>query len=321
MHSSHHTSRSPRYAYNSDSETDNGYQRRPVSSSRTREYRDRDGYDRKSSRHSGSRLRAPSTVKQPELDDADAWDTDYDPKDKYYLSAEDDPYNLYGPERKTTQYEDRHRDLDLADHDRKHSSPRRSHHYSDRHESADRRKSSSAAKPQTSSSATASSRPRPRTHRAGSSYTTPARPRTLRAGSSYTARPRMNRGVSSVKTSKSRRPGTTRAVSHGGAGKSVRTKPRPISQIPWGTAATSALEAGAVAAIKASHGPGGLSQKGAKVVTAALGAALVDTFLSKKMPKKKGGIRHAAMREATEAALGNFVVGPIAAGGGGRRRR
>ena len=260
-------------------------------------------------------------VKIPEHDDTDAWDTDYDPKDKYYLSAEDDPYNLYAPERKMTQYQDGAGDLELPDHDRKHSSPRRHHHHShsDRHDSADRRKPASDSKPK-SSSAPQASRPRPRTYRAGSSYTTPSRPRAHRAGSSYTSRPRMNRGVSHTHT-KSRRPGTTRAVSHGGTGKSVRTKPRPVAAIPWGQAATCALEAGAVAAIKASHAPGPLSQKGAKVVTAALGAAVVDTFLSKKMPKTKGGIRHAAMREVAEAALGNFVVGPVASGGGRRRRR
>jgi hypothetical protein len=55
-----------------------------------------------------------------------------------------------------------------------------------------------------------------------------------------------------------------------------------------------------------------MGAKGTKVATAALGAALVDTFMGQKHPKKVGGVRHKAMRRATEAALGKVIVEPVA---------
>jgi hypothetical protein len=79
----------------------------------------------------------------------------------------------------------------------------------------------------------------------------------------------------------------------------------------WSKAAQTALKAGAAAAFKARNDPSPwLGEKGGKVATAALGAALVDTFLSQRHPKKVGGVRHHAMRHVAEAALGRAVVNP-----------
>ncbi|KAG6366897.1 hypothetical protein INS49_001078 [Diaporthe citri] len=46
------------------------------------------------------------------------WDTDYDPRDKYYLSGEDDPLDSHVPEKKETA---RNQDPDENDHDDKHN--------------------------------------------------------------------------------------------------------------------------------------------------------------------------------------------------------
>jgi predicted dinucleotide-binding enzyme len=63
-----------------------------------------------------------------------------------------------------------------------------------------------------------------------------------------------------------------------------------------------------------------MGEKGTKVASAALGAAIVDTFLSQRHPKKMGGVRHHAMRQAAEMALGSTVVGPAWEEAAARRR-
>jgi hypothetical protein len=87
----------------------------------------------------------------------------------------------------------------------------------------------------------------------------------------------------------------------------------------WSAAARTALQAGAAAAYKMRNDPGPWGEKGTKVATAAIGAALVDTFMTKRYPKKVGGVRHKAMRQAAEVALGRGVVNPAVSQA--RRRR
>jgi len=55
-----------------------------------------------------------------------------------------------------------------------------------------------------------------------------------------------------------------------------------------------------------------IGSKGAKIATAALSAAAVDTFMEQKHPHRKGGLRHTMMRQATQLAIGNLVMKPAA---------
>jgi hypothetical protein len=76
-------------------------------------------------------------------------------------------------------------------------------------------------------------------------------------------------------------------------------------------AARTAFEAGAVAALKLRNDPSPwIGPKGAKIATAAIGAAIVDTFMEQKHPKRKGGMRHTMMRQATQMAIGSLVMKP-----------
>ncbi|KAK0666675.1 hypothetical protein QBC41DRAFT_325284 [Cercophora samala] len=75
------------------------------------------------------------------------------------------------------------------------------------------------------------------------------------------------------------------------------------------TAARTAFEAGAMAALKLRNDPSPLmGAKGGKIVAAAVGAAVVDTFIDQRHPKRKGGLRHTVMRQATQMAIGNLVM-------------
>lgn len=75
-------------------------------------------------------------------------------------------------------------------------------------------------------------------------------------------------------------------------------------------AAKVAMEAGAMAALKMRHDPGEwMGTKGATVATAALGAAVVDAFMDKKFPNRKGGMRHTMAKTATQRALRHMVPG------------
>ena len=79
----------------------------------------------------------------------------------------------------------------------------------------------------------------------------------------------------------------------------------------WQSAARTALKVGATTAFQVRNEPGDwVGAKGSKVATAALGAALVNSFMEKKHPKKVGGVRHNAMRHAAEMAIGKGVFDP-----------
>lgn len=79
-----------------------------------------------------------------------------------------------------------------------------------------------------------------------------------------------------------------------------------------------AMQAGTVAAIKVGTDSVPWPVKGTKIASAALGAAVVDHVLK---PKKKGGVKYAAMRHLAELAVGNLVVGPVIRKKGGGRRQ
>lgn len=66
-----------------------------------------------------------------------------------------------------------------------------------------------------------------------------------------------------------------------------------------------ALHAGTVVAYNMRNDPGPwMGEKGSKVATAAIGAALVDTFMNQRHPRKVDGMRHKAIRRAATMALG-----------------
>lgn len=71
------------------------------------------------------------------------------------------------------------------------------------------------------------------------------------------------------------------------------------------------LQAGAMAAVKMQGEEGDwVGMKGAKVISTALSAAAVDTFMERKKPNMNGGMRHSAVRQAAQVALVNLVAKP-----------
>jgi hypothetical protein len=82
--------------------------------------------------------------------------------------------------------------------------------------------------------------------------------------------------------------------------------------------ARTAFSAGAQAAMKNRNDPSPwMGPKGAKVATAALGAALVDGFMGKN--KHAGGTAHKAMKEGVDFASSRIGDGLGGSGGGGGR--
>lgn len=272
---------------------------------------------------------------EPEKADS-GWDTDYDPRDKYYLSADDDPFDLYSPERKASTTDDhhRHRRRSRKPHSSEHTTSSRhrspSHSQSQRQHarhrsrshSRDRERKEDPTRKHKSTTDASSSRSKPPR---SNIHTNHSRPKPSRAPSSYaasrsTTRPRPVRSLS-------RRTSSTNA--------SKQTKfPRDLVKLldpdtirdifvdfPWDEAGKVALQAGTVAAVKVGTDSIPWHIKGTKIASAALGAAVVDHVLK---PKKRGGVKYAAMRHLTEVAVGNLVVGPAMGrassktGGGGR---
>ncbi|CAK7239500.1 MAG: hypothetical protein STHCBS139747_000931 [Sporothrix thermara] len=84
------------------------------------------------------------------------------------------------------------------------------------------------------------------------------------------------------------------------------------SMSAWESAARNALRAGTMAAITNYSAPGKwLGDKGKRVATAALGAALVDTYMGHRHPESVNGVRHTAMRQVAEYAINSIVAEPI----------
>lgn len=86
-----------------------------------------------------------------------------------------------------------------------------------------------------------------------------------------------------------------------------------------------ALEAGALAALSLRHDPSPwLGKKGGQVAAAAIGAAVVDTFVSQRTPNRKGGLRHSVAKKAAQMVVGGLAVSAASGGagkaGGGRAK-
>ncbi|KAG8167068.1 hypothetical protein KVR01_002757 [Diaporthe batatas] len=276
-------------------------------------------------------------------------DTDYDPRDKYYLSDEEDPLDTHVPlsdERTGTargQSEADHKSHSRhgssrhgssstgghthsrshggsnGRHHHHHSHHRHSHSHPPSHSHSHSRdldeedhveRHRSAAAPSKSSSH--ASHPRPRPSRASSSYLNAARrPQMKRAGSSY---------KSASRTRARARPRPVRGLSQNGQrrGKQKSNK-MPWDTFPWEAAAKVAVQAGGVALMKVGTEQMPWRTKGTKIASAALGAAVVDHVLK---PEKRGGVKYAAMRHCAEVLVGNMVVSPTLnkVGGGGKKR-
>lgn len=194
-------------------------------------------------------------------------ETDYDPRDKYYLSDEEDPLDSHLSEKRDAVSNQVGRDH--KSHSRhgssRHGSSSRSghthsrshghhqhHHHSHRHSHShpqprdpdeddhnDRHRSSAAP----SKPSSHASRPRPRPSRASSSYLNAIRrPQVKRAGSSYKSTPR---------TRARPRPRPVRSLSHNSR---KQAKPKsnkmPWEDFPWEDAAKVAFQAGGVALMK-----------------------------------------------------------------------
>lgn len=101
-----------------------------------------------------------------------------------------------------------------------------------------------------------------------------------------------------------------------GRSKSRSRAQKVASYAAVGAAARVALQAGAQAAYKLRDDPSPwVGPKGVRVASAALGAGIVDGIVGNKHSKmRRGGMRHQAMREATEFGLKQFVVQPMATG-------
>lgn len=84
--------------------------------------------------------------------------------------------------------------------------------------------------------------------------------------------------------------------------------PNPDVAHRWQLAARAALEAGGVTAFRLRKEPGSWTgQKGAKVVTAALGAAAIDSFIDKDPRRTKpGGVKGMA-----ESLVGGMLASKI----------
>ncbi|OIW22575.1 hypothetical protein CONLIGDRAFT_215334 [Coniochaeta ligniaria NRRL 30616] len=125
-------------------------------------------------------------------------------------------------------------------------------------------------------------RPAYNRHRSAESYYPPSsRPRNKRHGSSYSMSPPRTRGSTSRSTTRDRSPVDDRRFKH---------------------AARSALDAAVVEVMRVRKEPGSWTGgKGARVATAALGAAAVDAFVAKD-PDKHG------KRKTVESTIGGLLL-------------
>ena len=224
--------------------------------------------------------------------DDSGWDTDYDPRDRFYLSRDDEAGRTAARHHHRGEYtpttgDDRRRS------GHHHEASRGSH--SGRHsgrQPLSRRVSSESAgsrRQPSSASASRSSRPRPATRH-----------------SSYNGRPRSARYPPNASKSRHISKGLKATLGDGEeAGQNDNA---------WETAMRSGMKAGAIAALRVSGQKGSLYEKVPRVATAALGAAVVDSLLTARHPGAKGGTRHAVIRQVAELAIGNLVAKPAAKG-------
>ncbi len=114
-------------------------------------------------------------------------------------------------------------------------------------------------------------------------------------------------------------PSRSRSRSRSGSRSRSRTKTKPPSTRTIVREATHhALEAGALAALSLRNDPSPwLGKKGGQVAAAAIGAAVVDTFVSQRTPKRQGGLRHSVAKKAAQMVVGGLAVS--AASGAGEK--
>jgi len=129
---------------------------------------------------------------------------------------------------------------------------------------------------------------------------------------------------SSRKSHGPKRSSTQPASSHRGRASSRASSPTGSPKSPKGNqdifmgAARAALQAGAMAAVKLQDDPSPwIGKKGTKVLTTALGAAMVDTFIEQRKPEMKGGMRHGLAKQVATFALGSLVTPAAKHGYGG----
>ncbi|OAA68341.1 hypothetical protein SPI_00536 [Niveomyces insectorum RCEF 264] len=81
----------------------------------------------------------------------------------------------------------------------------------------------------------------------------------------------------------------------------------------WRDAGRNALRAATMAVLTSPSAPGSswLGAKGAQVATAALGAAVVDTYIRRQHPTIVEGVRHMAARQTAEFVINNVVTKPL----------
>ncbi|KAK4140662.1 uncharacterized protein C8A04DRAFT_31842 [Dichotomopilus funicola] len=87
-------------------------------------------------------------------------------------------------------------------------------------------------------------------------------------------------------------------------------------------AARHALDAGATAALRLRNDPsaweGQRGTEGGHIAAAAISAVVVDTFLAKRVPMRKGGFRHSVAKQAAQVVIKGLVANVGGSGGGGR---
>ncbi|KAH6635211.1 hypothetical protein B0J18DRAFT_418226 [Chaetomium sp. MPI-SDFR-AT-0129] len=87
-------------------------------------------------------------------------------------------------------------------------------------------------------------------------------------------------------------------------------------------AARHALDAGATAALRLRNDPsaweGQGGTEGGHIAAAAISAVVVDTFLAKRVPMRKGGFRHSVAKQAAQVVIKGLVANVGGSGGGGR---
>lgn len=97
---------------------------------------------------------------------------------------------------------------------------------------------------------------------------------------------------------------------------------RDATRSAWEAAVRNGLRAGTMAALDCHDTPGDwLGDKGTRVATAALKAAIVDTYMEHRHPQSVNGFRHTAMRQAAEYAITNALAGPLMQLAAEERRR
>ncbi|KAK4126051.1 hypothetical protein N657DRAFT_642812 [Parathielavia appendiculata] len=256
-------------------------------------------------RYSKSRYASSETHRRsgrkthPRASSVDSRDTYYDPRDKYYLSGDDEDDHVprrepaFSPSkrgRSPSRSRSRYRARSLS------ASSRTPSPYSDDHHR--RRRSPSVP----------SRSPSPPPHHPRSTGGR-VRDRDTRRNSS----PRSRRHHTRRSYSRSPSPSPSR---------SRHQSPKSALALAQ-EAAQHAFEAGAIAALRLRDDPSPwLGKKGGQIAAAALSAAVVDTFVARRHPNmRKGGLRHSFAKQAAQMVIGGLMGGNDKGAGKGKKRR